>query len=474
MALKQHKTAVFFAEAALDAMCILAAGWLAARMAFPEGKEAFSAYFNERLGYIIVFVVAWWVAAGDQRLFTSRRGESIRAQLYHVAKAAAIALIFSGFLVVFFTQRRIEPRFMLGFGACALVGLALCRAGVRVFLWVIRRKGYNFRQILFIGANERANKLLVQMVGEGEHGYQLAGVLDDDPTRMHFFEPHEVPYLGTLNELEVVLTNHVIDEVYICLPIRTYYERMSSIAYLCESSGTPIRLITDLFPPRFAVRRIRQYGDIPILSMSAVPEAKLELLLKRSIDLLVSSAFMLLVAWWLFPIVALCIKLESKGPVFFRQERVGLNHRRFKMIKFRSMVANAEELKRKLEEQNEAVGPIFKMRRDPRMTRIGRIIRKFSIDELPQFINVFVGHMSLVGPRPPLPREVELYTWEQRRRLSVRPGITGLQQVSGRSDLTFEQWVELDLQYIDNWRFMDDIRILIRTFEVVVLARGAA
>jgi lipopolysaccharide/colanic/teichoic acid biosynthesis glycosyltransferase len=198
------------------------------------------------------------------------------------------------------------------------------------------------------------------------------------------------------------------------------------------------------------------------------------LALKRALDMAVSGLFLVTVAWWLFAFVALIIKLDSKGPVFFLQDRVGLNQRRFKCIKFRSMVVNAEELKAQLAEHNEADGPVFKMRRDPRMTRVGRWIRKFSIDEMPQIVNVFVGDMSLVGPRPPVPSEVENYTWDQRRRLSVRPGITGLQQVSGRSDVDFNDWVELDLAYIDNWSLMEDIRILFRTFQVVLQAKGAA
>jgi lipopolysaccharide/colanic/teichoic acid biosynthesis glycosyltransferase len=188
----------------------------------------------------------------------------------------------------------------------------------------------------------------------------------------------------------------------------------------------------------------------------------------------VSTAFLVFIASWFFPLVALAIKLESKGPVFFTQERVGQNQRRFRIIKFRSMVVDAEELRETLVDQNEADGPVFKIRKDPRITWVGRWLRKLSIDELPQFINVFLGQMSVVGPRPPIPSEVDKYSWDQRRRLSVRPGVTGLQQVSGRSDVTFDQWVELDLAYIDNWSLSEDLRILFRTVRVVVLAKGAA
>jgi len=332
----------------------------------------------------------------------------------------------------------------------------------------------NYRQVLIVGANERARHFVEVLRSHGHYGYRIHGFIDDDSERANHFEGLDVHYLGTLQDLESILLNQVIDEVYVCLPLRTYYETITSMAHLCEGIGSPIRLIADLFSVRIATSRVRQFEDVPLLSLSPVAEEHLQLLLKRMIDLLGSGIFLLTVAWWLFPVVAILIKLDSRGPVFFCQERVGLNGRRFNIIKFRSMVTNAEQIKKELEADNEADGPVFKMRHDPRMTRVGRLIRKFSIDELPQFLNVFMGHMSLVGPRPPIPAEVEKYTWDQRRRLSVRPGITGLQQVCGRSDLDFSQWVELDLYYIDNWSLAEDFRILLRTFQVVVLAKGAA
>jgi len=210
------------------------------------------------------------------------------------------------------------------------------------------------------------------------------------------------------------------------------------------------------------------------LSLSTIPEAQAQLAFKRLFDFVVSSLLILMLLPVLFIPLAILIKLESKGPVFFLQERVGQNQRRFKMIKFRSMVANAEELRAALEAMNEADGPVFKIRKDPRITRIGGFIRKYSVDEFPQLFNVWMGQMSLVGPRPPIPAEVEEYTWSQRRRLSVRPGMTGLWQVSGRSDVGFEEWVELDLTYIDNWSVMQDVMILLKTFGAVVRGRGAA
>lgn len=472
---KRHSTMIMFVQAACDGACIVAGHAAAAWLTLPpNGTQAISDWFSGHIGYLVVFALVWYGTAIDQGLFASQRGDTLRQQLLAICKAAAITVLLTGFLMVFFSRRGLDRGFLVYAGVCTLALLIAYRSAARLFIWRARRHGYNYRQILIVGGNERARRLVDFMVTQGWHGYKLAGLLDDEPERIRFLADYNVPYLGNLAALERVLLEHVIDEVYVCLPVRGFYETIKSMANLCEGIGMPIRMIADLFPLRIAMRRVRQFGDIPILSLSAVPEMELQLFAKRLFDVAVSALFLATIGSWLFPIVALLIKLDSKGPVFFLQERVGLNQRRFRIIKFRSMVADAERYREQLEAQNEADGPVFKIRRDPRITRVGRWLRKFSIDEMPQFINVFLGDMSLVGPRPPLPAEVAKYTWDQRRRLSVRPGITGLQQISGRSDLNFDEWVELDLAYIDNWSLMVDLRILIRTVEVVVLARGAA
>ena len=471
--LKRHATTQLVTQSGIDMLLLLAAYALAAQCASVAGGS-FQSRFMGHLGYLVALIVVWCAAAGDLRPFTPQRPETFGAHVWRAVKSAVVTIALTGLLMVFLNQERFDKIFLIWVGASTLLVMPGSRLFAWLYVWNLRRQGQNLRQILIVGSNERAAHLVNVMMAHGEYGYQLMGMLDEDPSRARFLDEFNVPYLGTLSDLERILLEHVIDEVYVCLPVRTYYETITSMAYLCEGIGTPLRMIADLFPLRIATSRVRQLEDIPLLSLSVTPDSQTLLLLKRVIDLAISSAFLVTVAWWLFPIVAILIKLDSKGPVFFQQERVGLNQRRFKMIKFRSMVAEAEAMKAALLAQNEADGPVFKMRRDPRMTRVGRWIRKFSIDELPQFINAFLGHMSIVGPRPPVPSEVEKYTWDQRRRLSVRPGITGLQQVSGRSDVDFEQWVELDLAYIDNWTLMEDIRIMLRTFQVVITGKGAA
>lgn len=458
------------ALAACDLLCIVAAAVTASFILAPGEIEH---DLIAHRAYIGLFVVAWLLGASDQRLFASQRGDSLWKQLVAIGRTLAFALGVSLVLMLFFLRETLDREYFGLFGAAAIIYILAFRVTMRLFLWSIRRRGYNFRQILIVGANPRARHLVDVMTSHGQYGYHLVGLLDDEPDRAKYLKDLGISYLGSVRDLERILLEQVIDEVYICLPVRKFYTTINSAAHLCEGVGVPVRLIADLFPLRVATSRVHQLEDIPLLSLSAIPEAQAQLMLKRLIDVLGSTLFLLLVAWWLFPIIGLIVKLDSKGPVFFLQDRVGLNGRRFKCIKFRSMVANAEELKASLIEHNEADGPVFKMKDDPRMTRFGRLIRKTSIDELPQFINVFLGDMSLVGPRPPVPKEVEQYTWDQRRRLSVRPGITGLQQVSGRSDLSFDEWVELDLAYIDNWSLEQDLRILSRTVQVVLTGRGA-
>ncbi|MGH9318533.1 MAG: sugar transferase, partial [Vicinamibacteria bacterium] len=217
---------------------------------------------------------------------------------------------------------------------------------------------------------------------------------------------------------------------------------------------------------------LERLEDVPLLTFSTVPSDSNLLALKRVTDVALSSALLLL-ASPLFAVVPILIKSTSRGPVLYRQVRCGLNGRRFTFYKFRSMVEGADEQREEIAHLNEAKGPIFKISSDPRVTPVGRLLRKTSIDELPQLINVLKGEMSLVGPRPPLPQEVELYEPWQRRRMSMKPGLTCLWQVSGRSVLTFEEWVDLDLHYIDNWSLGRDFQILLRTIPAVLSRRGA-
>ncbi|HOV73227.1 MAG TPA: sugar transferase [Candidatus Hydrogenedentes bacterium] len=426
-----------------------------------------------QLPFVAIFLAAWFAAAFHEDLFASQRKEHLIYPLIGISKAVVMAFIFAGFATAFLTQYRPTPPFLVSFGVAAWLFIGGARIGLRIAIWTFRKWGFNPRNVLIVGANPRTKHLLDEVMRHARYGYRVLGIVEDDPQRVETLREYNLPHLGEFRALERLLTEQVVDEVHVCLPVRSSYELIQSIAHLCVGVGVPVRLVADLFPLRLATSRAFRMGKIPMLSLSTVPESTAQLAFKRLLDIVVSLSLLIGLSPF-FLLVAILIKLESPGPVFFLQERVGMNQRRFKIYKFRSMVADAEEQRKNLETLNEADGPVFKIRNDPRITRVGRFIRKYSIDELPQLINVLRGEMSLVGPRPPIPAEVEQYTWDQRRRLSVKPGMTGLWQVSGRSDLSFKEWVELDLRYIDSWSIWEDFAILLKTFRVVIEGRGAA
>ena len=280
-------------------------------------------------------------------------------------------------------------------------------------------------------------------------------------------------YLGESGELAQVLQREVFDEVFLCGLPHTHERSLQAAVGTLETFGVPFAL------PAYSVRLGRAHpvaaeavkdGFLHYVSGVMHPELRV---LKRLLDIVASAAAL----WVLFPfllVVAALVKLTSPGTVFFRQLRVGLHGKHFHMLKFRSMVANAEALKASLVAQNEQTGPVFKMKRDPRITPVGRVLRRYSIDELPQLVNVLRGDMTLVGPRPPVPQEVAQYEPWQRRRLSVPPGLTCLWQVSGRNEVGFEDWMYLDLQYIDHWSVGQDIGLLLKTVPAVVSGRGSS
>ncbi len=472
--LKRYPGFFTFVMAAFDSLSALGAFILALHLTRPE-TVALESYVRDNFFYFVAFVLAWCVVATDQQLFASRREDRLHHLLYTVAKAAVISLVFSGFVVVFFTRHAPDTTFFPTFAVSTVLAVTAFRLVLRLALWTLRRKGYNYRNIILIGANERSEHLAEILQERTHYGYNIHGLLEDDEERARDFSAKfGISHLGGFQELEELLVNKVVDEVYIFLPVRSHYETTKSMAHLCEGIGVPVRLVADLFPLRIATSKLHHLHDVPLLSLTPVPEVQWQLALKRAIDLSVSSVLLFFLLPLMFLPVAVAIKIESRGPIFFTQERVGLNQRRFRMIKFRSMVQNAEDLRGQVAHMNEADGPVFKARNDPRITRVGAFIRKYSIDEFPQLINVWLGQMSLVGPRPPIASEVAEYSWDQRRRLSVKPGMTGLWQVSGRSDVSFGEWVELDLAYIDSWSLSQDFRILMKTFRAVIEGRGAA
>jgi exopolysaccharide biosynthesis polyprenyl glycosylphosphotransferase len=276
-----------------------------------------------------------------------------------------------------------------------------------------------------------------------------------------------------LARLEAVLRDESVDEVLVSLPPQKYGPLVEKIVNRCEEEGVIVRVRAEMFQLRTAKIYADELEGLPVLTFRSGPKDDWRLVAKRIIDF-VGSAVLLLILAPLFAVVALLIKLNSPGPVLFAQERIGLNKRRFQMLKFRTMVNGAEKYQATLEQLNEAEGPVFKIKNDPRVTPIGKFLRRFSIDELPQLINVLKGDMSLVGPRPLPVRDVErIDLASHKRRFSIKPGLTCLWQVNGRSNIGFEEWVRLDLQYIDQWSLGLDMLILLKTIPAVFRGPGA-
>jgi exopolysaccharide biosynthesis polyprenyl glycosylphosphotransferase len=286
-------------------------------------------------------------------------------------------------------------------------------------------------------------------------------------TRLH------APVLGTIADLEQTLREQVVNEVYFAATASHQRADVQQAIHTCEKFGIPFALPAcgyRLSRAKPACEKAIADGYVHYLSVQNKP---LQMGVKRLFDIVASASALALLSP-LLVLTVLAVKLTSRGPVLFKQERVGLHGRAFRMLKFRSMVVNAEELKARLMAQNEMSGPVFKMKHDPRITRVGRFIRKYSIDELPQLINVLRGDMSVVGPRPPIPSEVSRYEAWQRRRLSVRPGLTCVWQVSGRNQISFEDWMLLDMRYIDHWSLAQDFNLILKTVPVVLTGRGAS
>jgi exopolysaccharide biosynthesis polyprenyl glycosylphosphotransferase len=360
---------------------------------------------------------------------------------------------------------------VLAFAALTLVGLI----GVRLAsLYWFRRalgRGQVSRNVLIVGSGGRAERVAGALLQRAAVPVQIVGCLDPDPLRVGLtvLGAH---VLGTVDEITAVLKSHVVDEVIVAVP-RSMLPATEKVVRACEEEGVKVSFLADLFDVKAARITLEGFTRAPLLVFEPVAQEEWKLAVKRALDLtLVLLALPALLP--LLGLVALAIKLDSPGPVFFAQERVGLNKRRFRMLKFRTMIDGGDRLQAQLEHLNEAAGPIFKITNDPRITRVGRLLRRTSLDELPQLFHVVTGEMSLVGPRPMSVRDVSLFDRGiQRRRFSVKPGLTCLWQVSGRSDLPFSRWLELDLWYIDHWSLALDLKILLRTLPAVVRGTGA-
>ncbi len=430
--------------------------------------RGFESYF-----WLILIILPVWAfflyAAGAYR---ELRFKSHATTVWNLFKANIGGLVFFGAFVFLFKLHYVSRTFMILFSLINFIFLMIERA-VLIQGWrLMARQAYFRKKILLVGTGKRAQTVIRLIEKQASQwGMEIIGLVDRDP---HLVGREVLGYkiFGMLSELPQILRKRIVDEVVFIVP-RNWMSQIEEAILYCESVGIRVTLAADLFNIRFARASLSDLEGIPMISFAPTPASQERLAVKRFLDIIL-SLFGFVIFSPLFIFIALAIKATSPGPIFFRQKRCGLNGRRFTLYKFRSMEAGAHARRASLEHLNEMKGPVFKLAKDPRLTRVGKWLRKTSIDELPQLWNVLTGAMSLIGPRPPLPSEVAKYEPWQRRRFSMRPGITGLWQVAGRNTISdFEVWARLDMEYIDRWSLFRDLQIFLKTIPAVIFGIGA-
>lgn len=433
-------------------------------------------YYEARHAFGLMLLGLCWVWIFDAIVhYETNRLKTLRSQLVDVLKANSAAAALLMLVATVFTFKRFSNELIVSFWVITCVLGMLGRLGLRWILMAVRRSGYNYRHLLILGFNEDAVKMAHKIDATPVLGYKIGGFVSEISAEAAAVkipsESHRI--IGHIANLKPILEKGPVDEVIICLPVLEHFNVVSEVVQMARELGIVVRLFPDDATAKVLTRcNLEQFEGHYVVTFFR-EQMLLQLFGKRVMDFVLSGILLILLSPLLLA-VAIMIKVTSPGPVFFVQPRVGMNKRSFKLYKFRSMYIDAEKRKQELAHLNEMDGPVFKIKNDPRITPLGHFIRKTSIDELPQLVNVLTGHMSLVGPRPPLLSEVDKYEWLYRKRLSIKPGITCLWQISGRNEITFKQWMELDQQYIDNWSLWMDIKILAKTVPAVLLRKGAS
>lgn len=404
-------------------------------------------------------------------VYNHPRGASWFDEVYRLLTGTATAIILMIFVIVFFFQPFFYSRLIFTYaGVLITVLLSLSRLARRMARGYLRKKGLGVDRLLIVGAGEVGRTVMRHVVAQPSLGYHVVGFVDDDPDKGNT-DIGRFKALGSTANIPRLVKELVVDEAIITLPWM-YHRKIVSIIAQCEREQVRVRIVPDMFQMTLSHLDVEDLGGIPMIGVREISFGREQMLYKRVLDVIISTIGLILLLP-IFALIAVLIRLDSPGPVFFSQIRVGKGEKLFAFYKFRSMRHGADAEQQELLAFNEADGPIFKIREDPRVTRVGRILRRTSLDELPQLFNVLRGHMSIVGPRPAPPAEVQRYQVWHKRRLEVAPGLTGLWQVSGRSELSFDEMVLLDLYYIENWSPLLDLQIMLRTIPKMVTGEGA-
>ena len=419
---------------------------------------------------VTIFII-WLFTLYKFDIYGSFRLKSIPNVLSGVFSAFMVGYLVFAVITYVFLFEWANRNFIFEVFLISCICLGIEKLLVVLFFRALRLKGYNYQNIIIVGTGDRARKFIDIINDHKEWGLKIQGIVDIEPLQgKTFVKGYEV--IGSLENLADILHNNVVDDIVFVVP-RLGLSKIEEALIFCETEGVRTRIAVDYFNMKFSRMKQTDIEGFPMLTFERIPDELFQLMIKRAMDIVISF-FMLVILSPFLLFITLMVKLTSRGPVLFKQKRSGLNRRTFQLYKFRTMLKDAEDRLEDLQKENEMSGPVFKLKDDPRITSIGKVLRKFSIDELPQLWNVLRGDMSLVGPRPPLPDEVDKYDSWHRRRLSMRPGLTCIWQVSGRNQITdFDQWIKLDLQYIDNWNLLLDIKILFKTIPVVLFGIGA-
>ncbi len=421
--------------------------------------------------WMVGLALVWWTVAafslGLYRISIQRYGwDKVRI----VLESSILLGLFLGFLSFALKLDLSRPLIALFvFFQAVLLILARALAAIQSSRNNRSAASKYHRNVLIIGSSGKAREMGDLISRYSDWGLRILGYVEVNPPGS---ARQASDVLGSISDLPHIIEHNVVDEIIFVGNQPKDLDCLDEILALCKEQGIRTRVAADFFPAKITKVSMEFLENVPVITFSSSPDHALALFVKRMLDIAISTALLILLLPFMI-VVGLLVKVTSNGPMIYRQVRYGLYGRKFVLYKFRSMYDGAEDILWEIKHLNEMGGPVFKMRNDPRVTSLGRFLRKSSIDEWPQFWNVLKGDMSLVGPRAPLPEEVKEYTRWQRRRLSVRPGITCLWQVSGRNEIDFHEWMKLDLQYIDNWSLLLDFKILLRTFPVVLFGKGA-
>ena len=462
-------------EIAADVLLVstgfILAYWIRYELQWPkpvaaENYEPFSTYIPMGLILTLLLVAGY----ASQKAYAHKRGETLLDELYTLFNSTMTSLMLM-IVITYFVPSLSYSRGIFPLAALTILFmLGLGRIAKSIVLDQLRKRGVGIRRVLIAGAGEAGRTVMRSIVAHPELGYRVVGFVDDDPVKGQT-DMGNIKGLGDIENIPALIHDHEIDLVIITLPWM-YHRKILRIVRQCEREQTQVYIVPDLLQTTISQVGVEYLGEVPIVGIRPTALSKGGSLIKRAFDVTL-SAFGLLAGSPLLLLIAMLIKLDSPGPVIFAQKRIGRGEVPFTCLKFRTMRQGAEEEKKKLLDQNEGEARLFKIRDDPRITRVGHWLRRSSLDELPQLINVLRGEMSVVGPRPQVPSEVELYLEWHRDRLAVLPGITGMWQVSGRSELSFDEMALLDIWYVENWTFLLDIKIMLKSVGVVLWGKGA-